>query len=537
VTVTKKIFSEKQRKERGNEEAVKSMSLANVRHLDTQKKLVRLHKVVDQFRRKYPNSGIKVPKKPTMLADFEDDDDSDDSDDDDEDEEEEPVPAPAKRKVGRPKKSAGAPAAVAAAATAAAAADKKRKKRTDESDGESSGDEDADDADISLKSPIVRDHTPPITRSAIKRKNAAGSKKAALSPASKRPRGGKAAAASGSTSTKKASGSGGKSGAASGAAADDNDVVTEITSKALAYGLPIYHVKWQTGSTTWEFACDLNTEGYGSLLDRFEKSWGSRTVPVLSSDLWPRNNPADGVMAEKILDMGYCKNDTSVLVKWVGLPKEDATWERITDMMIYGFGDIVNKFRKDWGDKPIETVVLQSDTNNNNNNNNNTNNTSNTNQERPTTPLPALAPIPAPVPAKSAAKSHTQIVVKQEPDAQQHQASPVASVSRHRAKRSQGQAPSSSRQLSLAPASPARGKAASQASSGGRNHTQDTEATASSTVSSSDGGATDTSLSSADTTSTIDGSDSTLSTISSISSTSSSSNKSKSKRSQTPKKH
>jgi hypothetical protein len=251
-------------------------------------------------------------------------------------------------------------------------------RQPDEYDGESSAIEDDDAADISLKSPVVRERTPPITRSAIKRKNAkrtAVSKKAPLSPAGQAPtrRQAEQRRQRQALSTKKASGSAGKSGSsASGAAGDDNDVVTEITSKALAYGLPIYHVKWQTGSTTWEFACDLNTEGYGSLLDRFEKSWGSRTVPVLSSDLWPRNNPADGVMAEKILDMGYCKNDTSVLVKWVGLPKEDATWERITDMMIYGFGDIVNKFRKDWGDKPIETVVLQSDTNNNNNNNNNT---------------------------------------------------------------------------------------------------------------------------------------------------------------------
>jgi hypothetical protein len=360
---------QKKRAELADGQAMNTIATLNTQHRELQKKIAKLYKVIDKFRRKYPRSGISVPKRTAMLLDFDDvdddndggDDDNNDDDNEDDDDNDNDEPPKAKGK-GKAKEKAKVDAKAAKGKKQAAVKNKspatpskKRKKGADDADATKS-----DEGDISL-SPVARAASPPITRSAIRKNASRGAKKPSLSSqrASKATPSKSAAAAA--AAAKKASGnSAAKSNEAADNVASDvvPDKVVKIVRKSLAYDLPIYQVLWSNNTTSLEFACDLNAEGYRELLSRFEADWGTRPVPVLNPKKWPRNYPADGVVAEKITDIGFCKGDISVLVKWVGLPLAESTWERVTDMMVYGFGDLVNAFRKQWGDRPIEHVYL-----------------------------------------------------------------------------------------------------------------------------------------------------------------------------------
>lgn len=379
---------QRKRAELADDQAMNTIATLNTQHRELQKKIAQLYKVIEKFRHKYPRSGIHVPKKTAMLLDFDDEsddnnsagdenDDGDDNNDDvDDDNDEKPKvkKANAKAKAKGNAKAAQVKKQTQAKGKSAATVSKKRKNRADADENNDDDATQSDEGDLSL-SPVARAPTPALTRSAIRRNAARGAKKPSLSS---RRSSAKATPIKSATTTttvaaaaasKKASGnkSATKSNEVADKVASDDrrsmsggpDRVVKITSKYLAYDLPIYHVVWSNKTTSYEFACDLNFEGYSELLSKFEANWGTRPALVLNPTKWPRNHPVDGVVAEKITDIGYCKGDVSVLVKWVGLPQADSTWERVTDMMVYGFGDLVNAFRKQWGDRPIENVQLR----------------------------------------------------------------------------------------------------------------------------------------------------------------------------------
>jgi hypothetical protein len=257
------------------------------REREYQRSILALHKKLDAFHRKYPQSGFKAVKAPRFAL-LEDDRDNDNDDD-----------------------------------NATAAAGKKRKKATKR-------EVDDDDDDLSLEGGLDKAESPAVTRSAIKRK-------------------------AGKSSGKKASGKSSSQAAPASQTTVESDSIKKIVFKALAYGLVIYQCDWVSGSVTWEFPCDLVGEGYAAMIDAFNKAWGVRVVENLDESKWPKQTPGADLVPHALLDMGYCKNDTSLLVQW---QSGEATWERITDMYVYGFGKLVKKFLKAWGNKPIRNVVL-----------------------------------------------------------------------------------------------------------------------------------------------------------------------------------
>jgi hypothetical protein len=202
---------------------------------------------------------------------------------------------------------------------------------------------DDDDDDLSLEGGVDKAESPAITRSAIRRKQKAAPSSGKAAPAAKKRKSQSQAATASSAAT------------ADEPITTENDAIKKIVYKALAYGLEIYQCAWLSGSSTWEFPCDLNGEGYGAMIDAFNKSWGSRELEKLDESKWPKQDPPAGLVPEAILDVGYCKHDMSMLVQWQA---SEATWERVTDMYIYGFGKLVKKFLKAWGDKPIRDVII-----------------------------------------------------------------------------------------------------------------------------------------------------------------------------------